>query len=146
VDIERALATLPVPARLHTRRTSGYFKWRYAASPLPYWILDRNDRTAVCRLRLRGSLRELVVTDVLGPDHRGVADLLASAGREADADHIVIGLPEDQPGGPALRGGFWIRLRGPVFVVRTLAASASERADPTDRDAWSLSLGDLELF
>lgn len=140
-------------SRLSTPRTTTYLRWRYLEIPgFDYeaaWSLN-DDAAAVVvyRHRRRGSLLELRFCEVLvGPgskSRRCAARLIRSVVRESDADYAVAMVPAGTLARRAIASsGFLPAPRlGPILTVRPL----SDTTRRLDASAWSLSIGDLELF
>jgi GNAT superfamily N-acetyltransferase len=143
-----AAASLPA-GRLYTPRTQDYLRWRYSKGPVPYHAVTVGDPPAVVvvvRLRARGGLREAAVCEVLSLP--GAADearrLLRGIPRYGDVDHAVAhGAPGW--GDRAVAAGYR-RLPGAGIEFTARPVSSVRGIEPLDRAAWSLSLGDLELF
>jgi GNAT superfamily N-acetyltransferase len=132
-------------AVLRTHRTPEYLAWRYGFEPLRYRALVVGDGAGVVifRLRRRGEALEAAVCEELLPgdgDVDGTGRLRRRALREVvratGADHAVLI-------GPArpVHGLLPVPGQGPTLVCRDVAETAD--ADP---HAWSLTLGDVELF
>lgn len=136
---------------LHTRRSLAYLVWRYSPPGLGYHaaVVESGGELAAvafCRPRHRGALAELIVADVLvrAGDRDSLAAVLAQVRRSA-GDYAVA-LPPSLLGSglrDVARG--WLRLRraGPLLTTRPLRPLG---VDVTDPHAWSLCLGDLEVF
>jgi GNAT superfamily N-acetyltransferase len=138
--------------RLVTPRSMLYLRWRYATGPMPYHVLFGGDpvgAVAVIRLRKRGPAREAVVTEVLAaPDSRGsLGPLLREIPAAAGADHAVLHAGDGWAfGGAAADAGYRRTKRAAMtFTVRPVT-TRERRWDPLDPSAWSLTLGDLEVF
>ena len=152
-EIASLLSRAEVPEGLHTRRTVPFLVWRYGQAPgLDYRCLtlesSRGELRGVAfgRLRHRGSLAELTLSDLLvaGGDG-GAARRLLRAARRSGADHVAVHAPH---GSSLWRAA---RLSGYLPVPRYgLGLVANPRRelplDPFDVRAWSLTLGDLEVF
>jgi GNAT superfamily N-acetyltransferase len=142
--LDSLVASQPPAGGLRTRRSVELLRWRYAGfPPLAYRVLLRGSRLddgfVVFRLRRRGRALEAVVGDVLAPegDHRAAAALLRAVPRAANADYAI------QLGGSVAGRAGYVPLpgQGPVLTWRALTEST-----PARRDAWQLTLGDVELF
>jgi hypothetical protein len=143
--------------RLATPRTVDYLRWRYADIPgFQYHASVETDGASelavIWRCRQRGSLTELRLSEVITPsDAGGAARLARGLMRRLEAlarpDYISAMAPARSPAWSALVGaGFLPAPRlGPILTVRLLE-SGSEGVDPTRRSAWSLAIGDLEIF
>lgn len=136
---------LPPPSAdgaLRTDRSSAYLRWRYGHEPLCYRVL-RSETSAgegmvVFRVRERRALREVVVAEVLaaGASDRRRRALVREALRAAGG-HYAIGLR-----GPADAGGLPVPRRACPFLL----ARALRPSGVPELAAWSLSMGDVELF
>jgi GNAT superfamily N-acetyltransferase len=132
--------------RLHTPLSEHYLDWRYVRVPeLRYGCLFDSRRGArvalVLRGRSRGTLRELRLTEVLTDGEpakvsRLVREMVRELCSASGADYVVADAAAPVPG-LALRAG-------PTFMVRPLGEPT--RPDPTARESWRLSIGDLEVF
>jgi GNAT superfamily N-acetyltransferase len=140
------------PSRLATPRDLDYLRWRYGAAPLLGYraVAERHDGElaglAVFRVRPRGRLWESTVVEVLaGGDPRVAGRLLRRVAAAAPVDHLTLHAPAGSPlSRPAARSGFLPTPAGIRLVANPRRADL--RPDPTDLDAWALSLGDLEVF
>ncbi|HEU5209577.1 MAG TPA: GNAT family N-acetyltransferase [Longimicrobiales bacterium] len=142
--------------RLATPRTAEYLRWRYAAIPgfryHAHWELRHGDGAAIImRYKQNGSLREARICELL---------TTGTSVSDAAARRLLRALPALQPVdyiaamAPAGTGarrllatsGFLPAPRiGPVLTVRPLNEAPAMR-HLMSRDAWQLSIGDLELF
>jgi GNAT superfamily N-acetyltransferase len=148
IDAGDALADLPVGAELlahapttgfRTHRTPEYLAWRTGFAPLHYRLLlaspqDPAEGGLVFRLRRRGDAVEAAVVEQLVPDRRTGMRLVRRMLRDSGADY-AIGLRT----GPSA-GLLPLPRQGPLLTTRPLAAS------PPSPSAWTLTLGDVELF
>jgi GNAT superfamily N-acetyltransferase len=140
------------PSRLATPRDLDYLRWRYGAAPLLGYraVAERHDGElaglAVFRVRPRGRLWESTVVEVLaGGDPLVARRLLRRVAAAAPVDHLTLHAPAGSPlSRPAARSGFLPTPAGIRLVANPRRADL--RPDPTDLDAWALSLGDLEVF
>jgi GNAT superfamily N-acetyltransferase len=138
--------------RLATPRDPAYLRWRYTGLPqLDYRALRESEGgrlrgLALFRVRRRGRLREAALAELIVASDDGATArrLLRRLGRAAAVDHFTCCPP---PGGTADRAarrrGFLRVPRAPILAVRPLADLSP---DPTERRAWALSLGDLEVL
>jgi hypothetical protein len=147
---EALSGTDPVPAgaptdRLATPRTPDYLRWRFAAAPIPYHAWRSGDALVILRVRSRGRLREAVVDEVLAPDPSAARRALTAAVRASGATHAAAHFGPGWPAARALtRAGFVHPPKaGMTFTVRTVSDRSIAWTRP---EAWSLTLGDLELF
>jgi len=133
-------------ARLHTRHTADFLEWRYVRIPgFDYRCLFESRPGAsaalICRGRTRGGLRELRLVEVLSAGGaRETVSLVRSMVKKvcssSGADFVAADSESAAPG---------IQLRfGPTFMTRPLGVTGSP--DPTLRQSWRLSIGDLEVF
>ncbi len=143
------------PPRLHTPRDRDYLRWRYAEIPgVDYrslWAAEGEEHLAIIlRTRLRRSMREVVLSEILGRGGtRGAEPLATLVDRlreQSDIDYLVAAAPKGSPEAGWLRAdGFKRMPLGPVLLVRPLAGSRFSEAELTG-DRWQLSAGDLEIF
>lgn len=140
------------PRCLRTDRDAAYLWWRYAQAPgLGYRVIALGDGgdlagLALCRARRRGPLAELTLAEVIVPsgDRTAAVHLLRAAARSG-VDHVATHL-RGWPAAEAARrrvGYVDVPGRGMTLVAKGLRPLDA----PVDGlDAWSLSLGDLEVF
>lgn len=122
---------VPQAGAVGTARSEAYFRWRFGLPELGYRLVlgDTNDSGVILRDRLRGSVVERSVLEVLG----GTSAPQLAARMPGRANHLVaIGR---RPG----RGWFRLPATGPHLVVRALAGA-------TRPDSFELTLGDVELL
>ena len=124
-----------------TDRTPEYLAWRTALEPLRYRVLLTDERDpakggVIFRLKRRGSTIEAAVIEQLVPSTRVGIKLVWEMLHGTKADYAV-GLRTGPAAGlvPMPVPGM-----GPLLTTRPLAAA------PPPRDAWVLTLGDVELF
>ena len=154
-DLDALLADIAVADQasgaLHTRRTNGYLRWRYVQPPgLDYRAIALHDGgqlrgLAIGRLRRRGSLRELTLSELMvrPGDTTGARRLLGRA-RRSGVDHVATHFPAGSPGRRmAAMSGFVRAPMGMTMVTRILGDSP---VDPRRPGNWRLSIGDLEVF
>lgn len=142
----------PRPGRYGTPITPDYLRWRYGDAPgLDYRALTlRTDGAlrgaAIGRPRWRGRLAEFTLSEVLvAPGDTDAARELLRGLRQAGTDHVATILPRGseaeqvrwRAGYPTVPG------QGMTLVVNVLEELPWSPADPS---AWSLGLGDLEVF
>ena len=143
-------------SKLHTPRDLAYLRWRYAQIPgfdyRSVWASDGDHQLAlVFRTRLRRSMRELLVSEMLGTGSRHGQLLLLRAlldriRREIDIDYIAASTPPRSNEATALRSAGFRRVPGgPTLMVRGLGARRST-SDSFAGECWQLSIGDLEIF
>jgi GNAT superfamily N-acetyltransferase len=138
---------------LHTPRDVPYLRWRYGTAPLLDYRAVRVERAgflsglALFRIRPRGILWEAAIAElVVRPgDARTAGQLLRDVARSARADHLTCWSPSGSTAARAARKhGFLPAPSGVTFVAKPLKGEM--RPDPTRRESWALSLGDLEVF
>jgi GNAT superfamily N-acetyltransferase len=140
--------------RISTDRDLQYLRWRYGSSaPFKYHVVTEGGSSgelagmAIFRLRRRGRLREAAVTEVIvRPSSDGVGrHLLHEVIRRTPADHLVCSFARSTPGDRAASSTAALR----IPIRRSLAVNRLNldlEPDPTDRESWALTLGDLEIF
>ena len=126
-------AALPAGARLGTRRTPEYLRWRYGFEPLGYRVIEVRGGRCIFRVRLRGGHREVSICDWLSPaaDPRAVRRLVRQCGDVG----IGVGL------GLRRHGALPVPRQGTILTWRSLADARLPALSDLD-----LALGDLELF
>lgn len=138
--------------RLHTPLSLDYLRWRYVDAPgLDYRcvpVLDGQRLVGVGfgRLRPRASLWEFTLGDVVvRPGDRRTAGRVLRASRRSGAHHVTTHAAPGTATHQALtRSGF---LRVPGNGIRLVAnPRGTTGTDVLDPSAWSLALGDLEVF
>jgi GNAT superfamily N-acetyltransferase len=136
-------ATDRAPRGFRTPRNADYLEWRYGRHPSAIYrtIID-DDSAVVLRENERAGRRELVVSEMLGPD---AGALLRRAARSARADYLVGSF---QRGSPEWTAAL---LAGLIPVPRRRALTLFARPlrevpGATDLKRWDLSIGDLELL
>jgi hypothetical protein len=144
-DLDVLLAAQPAVAALRTRRTRRFLSWRYGNEALGYRValLEEGELAAgfaVFRRRRRGRAVEAVLCDVLAPHGHDptLRRLVRQVAGLADADYLIRLDRRAVTRDPFLR----LPGAGPVLACRPL----DETAAPTDRRAWALTMGDVELF
>ena len=142
-------------SRLYTPRDRKYLGWRYRDVPeIDYrglWTSSGDAMAAmVVRTRLRRSMRELLVSELLtaGDEtaRRRLLDrLFEKLLGEVDIDYLVASAPAGSRESAALRASGFRRVpSGPSLMIRPLASGLGEAELAGDR--WQLSIGDLEVF
>jgi GNAT superfamily N-acetyltransferase len=145
VALTTLLTSLRRPTGLTTDRTVEHLRWRYRFDPLAYRAVVAPGGTshglAVFRVRDRGAASEAVLCEVLVPDgdRRLAARLVTEVAHASDADY-VIGTTRTRAPRSALP--LPMPRQGPVLTFR--AVDPSQVMPPLA--AWSLTLGDVELF
>jgi GNAT superfamily N-acetyltransferase len=148
----RLLRREPTPRGLATPRDPDFLAWRYSAAPLLGYRAVTEERggeltgVAIFRVRRRGALWESTIAEVLaGGDTATARRLLGKVAWSAPVDHLTLhasGASHLRRG--AAMAGFLPSPAGISLVVNPRREDI--RPDPTDLGAWSLSLGDLEVF
>lgn len=138
--LDALLASRPRPRTMRTHHTAATVQWRFSTPLLAYRaVVGRGglaDGVAILRVRARGDAREAALCEVLAPDDAPSARraLVRAVRRRVDADYVLrLGTERD--------GLFPLPGQGPILTWR----SVTEPAAPA-LDAWSLTLGDIELF
>jgi hypothetical protein len=133
--------------RLVTVKDGDYLRWRYGRLP-EYRAVSTNvggehGGTAIFRVRRHGRYRVSHVCELFaGHDAPGtVRELLELVGRAAPADFISCNFASRHH---AASHGF-LPYRGRTALM-TFPLRSDLNPDPTRRDSWVLSLGDLELL
>jgi GNAT superfamily N-acetyltransferase len=149
--VARLLEREPAASGLATDRNLDYLRWRYGAAPLLDYraVTDERDGElvglAVFRVRPRGPLWESTVVEVLaGGDGPTGRRLLRRVARAAPVDHLTFHSTAPTLARAAVAAGFLPSPAGVRLVVNPLRDELAP--DPTRLDAWSLSLGDIEVF
>jgi GNAT superfamily N-acetyltransferase len=130
----------PPSGTLRTRLSPEFLAWRYGTELLPYRAVvgpgGIADGVGLFRVRQRGSAREGALCEVLAPGGDAGLEraLVRRVARVLDADYLL-GL------GRTRRGLAPLPRQGPILTWRRVA---TERQGPPA--AWSLGLGDIELF
>jgi hypothetical protein len=141
------------PRRLRTQRDHTYLQWRYGqGSPLDYRAVRLEGvgvlhGLAIFRVRPRGSLWESTIAELIvrNGDGRAARTLLQRVSRAARVTHLTCAFPRGSSGSVAAhRVGYLRSPRGITLVAHPLHGGIEP--DPGDMDAWSLSVGDVEVF
>ena len=138
------VSSVVAPSGLHTSYTPRYLRWRYGFGPLAYRVVTLDDDVrgglAVFRIRRRGPAHECVLCEVLAPegDSAICRALVRTALRQCGADYVV------RLGWRILDRDGFVRVprQGPVLTWYPLARDMPGAW----LQAWSPSLGDVELF
>jgi len=133
------------PARgLRTPRDAAYRSWRFQQHPTArYFQIARGSSAAIVRPNVRSGRRELVLSDVAGPDPRRVIRETLAVSR---AEYVAAWWSEGSPERAAAKRNGIMPIPGRValtLVCRPL------RTLPLTVDAlssWDLALGDMELL
>ncbi|CAN5322075.1 MAG: GNAT family N-acetyltransferase [Acidimicrobiia bacterium] len=133
------------PARgLRTRRTPGYLTWRFSGHPIArYGAVETGSSTAVVRANVRSGWRELVLSDVFGPDPGRAIRATVWRNRAA---YLATWFSEGSPErAAAVRSGV---LTVPKVRTLTLVANPLRPIDAriSSLDGWDLASSDLELL
>ncbi|MFN2347668.1 MAG: GNAT family N-acetyltransferase [Dermatophilaceae bacterium] len=124
---------------LRTDRSPAYLRWRTEFGPLAYRVLLADERDparggVVFRVRKRGEGLEAVIAELLTPSARVGLSLVSQVVASSGADY-AIGLRTGRA-----RGLLPLPGQGPLLTARPLA-----RGIPKP-EAWTLTMGDIELF
>jgi GNAT superfamily N-acetyltransferase len=129
---------------LHTPRTTAYLRWRYVDNPIARYVEIQTDGgTAILRPNVRNRFREVVISDVWGPDP---VQPMRAAVRASRGDYLVGTFPKgSQARQAASRSGL---LPVPGVNALTLVALPLHALgfEIADIDAWRLMMSDLELL
>ncbi len=131
--------------RLATAKDLGYLRWRYGRFAEYRAVradAGRGDAMAIFRARRHGPFWALEVSELLveHSDLRTARHLLQCVGRTAPADVVTCNFISHQRA--ALCG--FVRFGGTDLMSNPLRRDLVP--DPTRRDSWALSRGDLELL
>ena len=137
------LAARTRPSGLRTMLGVEFLRWRYGGGPFCYRAVlagsSVDEGLAIVRMRRHGPLRELLLCELIVPGGANGAEatLLRRLARlpEVDVVERVAGRAIDRRGFLSQRAPEW------RLVWRGLGDAQMPPAD-----AWSLSLGDLEIF
>jgi GNAT superfamily N-acetyltransferase len=122
----------------HIVRNPAYLDWRYADSPRPYVRIEHPDGWAIVTHAVWHGFSSAVVCEAVG----GPA-VLRRAAAAADAD-LAVALVNPGEERRYLAAGFVPTPRTIRFIGKRLTDEAPEL--PKRRDAWWLTLGDLDFF
>ncbi len=129
---------------LRTPRTDAYQVWRFSSHPtVRYRLIEKEDSFAVVRPNIRSGRKEIVVSELAGPNPARVVNETARVARgRYMAGWFSPGSPERVA---ALRGGM---IPVPGMKALTLMALPLRELpiDITSIESWDFSLGDLELL
>lgn len=133
------------PARgLRTPRTSAYLHWRFASHPTAAYVTAGGlTGVAIGRLSMRNGRRELVISELGGPDgNKSVAALIRRHRPDYAVGWFSPGSPERRT---AVRAGL---IPVPTVAALTLVARPVRTlaVDTAAPSSWDLALGDLELL
>jgi hypothetical protein len=132
------------PLGLRTPRTPQYLGWRFRHPFAGYVVTGNAEGLAVLRPNRRNGRKELVVSDLFGPD---AGKTLRQAARGTDADYLVgwfgSGAPERRHTRAA--GMFQIpAVKALTIVAQPLRSDLDSIV--SDLRNWDLALSDLELL
>lgn len=153
-EVEQLLASRHAPrGRLVTPQSGNYLRWRYADVPgLDYRAVrvhraGRLTGLGIGRLRRRGPLVEFTLAEVLhaADDVASARQVLVLAATGSGADHVATHVARSNPTRRGLRRAGYLTTRRIGLTLATLPLTTLP-IDPTDLDAWALSLGDIEVF
>lgn len=151
-EVAALLSRRRTPSGIHTPLTPAYLRWRYAEAPgLDYRAIAVHRGGALVglglgRLRPRAGLTELTLGDVLVADGDvGTARRVLRAARHAGVDHVAVhAAPGSEVARAALPSGYFPAPGSGIGLVANPRPGCP--SDVLDAGAWSLSLGDLEVF
>jgi GNAT superfamily N-acetyltransferase len=147
------LSAAGAPTGIATERTPEYLRWRYADAPSLGYRAAGVERAgeleamAIFRVRPRGALVEATVAELIVRDGalRAGRRALTAVARSTSADHLTCSFPERSTARTAARRSWFVRSpQGMTLVANTLGHEL--RPDPASLSAWSLSVGDIEVF
>ena len=128
---------------LATRRDGEHLGWRYGFAPLRYRAVvapgGPAHGVAVFRVRRRGEATEAAVCELLAPDPSTARGLIGQVAAATGADYLIAAASASAA--PRL-GLVPMPTQGPILTWREVAPGT--RCPPLA--AWSLALGDVELF
>ena len=139
----RDLSVVDREARgFRTRRTSRYLKWRFEQHPTArYFGIEKDRSVAVVRPNVRSGRKELVLSDVFGPDpSSAIRAAAAVSGAAYMAGWFSFGSREYWA---ALRAGL---LPVPGVTALTMVGYPLRPLEVQGLDRWDLALSDLELL
>jgi hypothetical protein len=122
----------------HIVRDAGYLNWRYADSPRPYLRVEDGRGWAIVTHSVWHGYSSAVVCEAVGG-----AALLRRCVRAVDAD-LAVAMVNPGEERTYLAAGFLPTPRTIRFIGKRLTDDAP--ALPKKRDAWHLTLGDLDFF
>jgi GNAT superfamily N-acetyltransferase len=122
----------------HIVRDAGYLNWRYADSPRPYLRVEDGNGWAVVTHAIWHGYSSAVVCEAVGD-----AKLLRRCVHAVHAD-LAVAMVNPGQERTYLAAGFVPTPRQIRFIGKRLTADAPEL--PKRRDAWHLTLGDLDFF
>lgn len=131
-------------AGLRTPRSPEYLEWRFTKHPTArYFAVSTSSSTALVRPNHRAGRRELVLSDIVGPEPRRAA---AAVRKTAKSDYLATWFSE---GSPERKG---VLMAGFVPVPRMVALQLVARplrdvpSDVFNLSSWDLATSDLELL
>jgi GNAT superfamily N-acetyltransferase len=122
----------------HVVRDAGYLNWRYADSPRSYLRVEDGDGWAVVTHAVWHGYSSAVVCEAVGGPK-----LLRRCVRAVDAD-LAVAMVNPGEERTYFAAGFVPTPRTIRFIGKRLTDDAPEL--PKRRDAWHLTLGDLDFF
>ena len=131
-------------AGLHTPRTARYLRWRFVDNPVARYVkIEADGGTAMLRPNLRRGLREVVISDVWGPDTTGP---MRRAVRASRGDYVIGSFPPVSRLRRAARRAGLFPVPG-VTALSVVALPLRQLAvDTGDIARWRLTMSDLELL
>jgi hypothetical protein len=139
------------PLGYRTPRSAAYLHWRYGGHPtvvygvIPYFRNHTLLGFAIVRPNIRNGLKEVVLTELIAPDLNVRQAILQRIAEATHADYVVCHFQEQSPEYRSVRSARFRRGpgRGVTFTIRRLGTFY---LDPSTKESWDLSLGDLEIF
>lgn len=139
---------------ISTFKTVEYLRWRYLEHPhLKYYSVSVGDEGAldgciIFRTNMRFGLKEIVLSEIVlsNPDFGLFRNLMSRLTSVIKADYLIAYSRPKSFLSRALHRSWFLTLPklGMHFTANPLTESL--QVDPTIRNNWALSLGDLELF
>ena len=132
------------PLGLRTPRTSRYLQWRFRHPFAGYQVAGSEQGLAILRPNRRGRRRELVVSDLFGPE---AGRALRRVAKAADTDYLVGWFGKRTPERRQARSARMLPVPGLTsltLVARPLRQDFSWAI--TDIGRWDLAFSDLELL
>jgi GNAT superfamily N-acetyltransferase len=142
---EALVDAIAAPTTLATNRTIDFLRWRYGLEELHYRAItlgrDPAEGIAIFRVRRRGAAHEATVTELLVPAGTGAGrakrKLLRRVVRRSNAHYAIVGHDPALLATPAAP----LPNQGPILTWREVTDGHKPSLD-----AWTLTMGDMELF
>ncbi len=131
-------------AGLRTPRTEAYRAWRFQQHPtVRYFQVQRGDSTALVRPNVRNGRRELVVSEVMGPEPaRAIRETVAVS----RADYLAAWWSKGSPERAAATRNGLVPVPGQVALTLVCRPLHDVDVDVAALASWDLALSDLELL